>query len=98
MAEILSSNLSYENKIKYLNKNATSIFRLKESKITDINILHELFEKDKVIYTHDNLNYYWDLIKNNDNQPHQNISSRHYGNYRFRSMPQSFDSSKYYHH
>lgn len=67
LAEILSSNLSYENKIKYLNKNATSIFRLKESKITDINILHELFEKDKVIYTHDNLNYYWDLIKNNDN-------------------------------
>lgn len=67
LAQILSSNLSYENKIKYLNKNTTSIFRLKESEITDINIVHELFEKDQVIYRHDNLNYYWDLINNNDN-------------------------------
>ena len=66
LAKILNSNLSYENKIKYLSKNTEAVFRLKESEITDINIVHELFKRDKVTYTHDNLNYYWDLINNND--------------------------------
>lgn len=66
LAKILSSNLSYENKIKYLSKNTEAVFSLKESEITDINIVHELFKRDKVTYTHDNLNYYWDLINNND--------------------------------
>lgn len=66
LAKILSSNLSYENKIKYLSKNTEAVFRLKESEITDIKIVHELFKRDKVTYTHDNLNYYWDLINNND--------------------------------
>lgn len=66
LAKILSSNLSYENKIKYLSKNTEAVFSLKESEITDINIVHELFKRDKVTYRHDNLNYYWDLINNND--------------------------------
>lgn len=66
LAKILSSNLSYENKLKYLSKNTEAVFSLKESEITDINIVHELFKRDKVTYTHDNLNYYWDLINNND--------------------------------
>ena len=57
LAKILSSNLSYENKIKYLSKNTEAVFRLKESEITDIKIVHELFKRDKVTYTHDNLNY-----------------------------------------
>ena len=68
LAKILNSNLSYENKIKYLSKNTEAVFSLKESEITDINIVHELFKRDKVSYTHDNLNYYWDLINNNDDE------------------------------
>lgn len=65
LIEILNSNISLENKQRYVDKNSISINNL-EDIYTDtdlIEVLYKLFEKDKVTFTSNNLDYYWNLLK-----------------------------------
>lgn len=65
LIEILNSNISVENKNRYVDKNSISINNLEDINTdTDlIEVLYKLFEKDKVTFTSNNLDYYWNLLK-----------------------------------
>ena len=75
---ILNSNISLENKQKYVDMNSISI-----NKLEDINtdtrlaeVLYKLFDKDKVTFTSSNLNYYWNLL--NEYKVENNIEAQKY--------------------
>ena len=64
LIKILNSNISLENKKRYVDKNSTSIKNLEDIN-TDtslVEVLDKLFDKDKISFTSSNLDYYWNLL------------------------------------
>ena len=78
LIKILNSNISLENKKKYVDKNSISIKNLEDIN-TDtslVEVLYKLFDKDKVTFTSSNLNYYWNLL--NEYKWENNIEAQKY--------------------
>ena len=78
LIKILNSNISLENKQRYVDKNSISINNLEDIYIDTslIGVLLKLFDKDKVTFTSSNLNYYWNLL--NEYRLENNIEAQKY--------------------
>ena len=70
VVEILLSEIEEEYKVKYLNKNKTNISDLKVLQQLDNRekIMIKLFETDKVICSCENINAYWNMSEQYDNE------------------------------
>lgn len=70
VVEILLSEIEEEYKVKYLNKNKTNISDLKALQQLDNRekIMIKLFETDKVICSCENINAYWNMSEQYDNE------------------------------
>lgn len=70
VVEILLSEIEEEYKIKYLNKNKTNISDLKslQQLVNREKILIKLLETDTVICSCDNINAYWNMSEQYDNE------------------------------
>ena len=78
LIKILNSNISLENKQRYVDKNSISINNLEDIYIDTslIGVLLKLFDKDKVTFTSSNLDYYWNLL--NKYKLENNIEAQKY--------------------
>lgn len=67
---ILNLEISFEDKLKYINKTNQKISCLKDLIKDDdiLDIIQALFKNNQVEFNAENLNYYWDIIQENDSE------------------------------
>ena len=67
---ILNLEISFEDKLKYINKTNQKISYLKDLIKDDdiLDIIQALFKNNQVEFNAENLNYYWDIIQENDSE------------------------------